>query len=55
MCLFVSVLAWFLRVVFTSRRSIVIENLALKQQLATCGLSKKWTRLEPLSMEQNVC
>jgi hypothetical protein len=35
MCLLMSLLAWVLRAVFTSRRSLALENLALRQQLAT--------------------
>ena len=35
MRLLVSLLAWFLRAVFTSRGSLALENLALREQLAT--------------------
>jgi hypothetical protein len=35
MRLLVFLLAWVLRAVITSRRSLVLENLALRQQLAT--------------------
>jgi hypothetical protein len=35
MRLFVSLLAWLLRAAYTSRSDLVLENLALRQQLAT--------------------
>jgi hypothetical protein len=35
MRLFVSLLAWFLRAALASRGSLALENLALRQQLAT--------------------
>jgi len=47
MLLFVSRLAWFLRVVFASRRSLALENLALRQQLATYARTQKRPRLKP--------
>ena len=34
MRLLISLLAWFLRAVFTSRGDLALENLALRQQLA---------------------
>jgi putative transposase len=47
MRLFVSLLAWFLRAVFRSRRALALENLALRQQLATYARSQKRPRLKP--------
>jgi putative transposase len=47
MILFVSLLAWFLRAVFASRRSLALENLALRQQLATYARLQKLPRLKP--------
>ena len=35
---------WFLRSVFTSRRSLALENLALRQQLATDAQKKEQPR-----------
>ena len=46
MRLVVSLLDWFLRAVFTSRRSLALENLALRQQLATYARSQKRIRLK---------
>ena len=47
MRLFVSLLVWFLRAVFTSRGSLALENLALRQQLATYARLHKRPRLKP--------
>jgi hypothetical protein len=47
MRLFVSLLAWFLRAAHTSRSDLVLENLALRQQLATCARTQKRPRLKP--------
>ena len=47
MRLFVSLLAWFLRAVLTSRGSLALENLALRQQLATYARKKERPRLNP--------
>ena len=47
MRLVVSLLAWFLRAVFTSRGSLALENLALRQQLATYARGQKCPRLKP--------
>jgi putative transposase len=47
MRLHVSLLAWFLRAVFTSRGSLALENLALRQQLATYARREKRPRLKP--------
>ena len=47
MRLFVAVLAWFLRAVHASRSDLVLENLALRQQLATYARSQKRPRLKP--------
>jgi len=41
MRLVVSILAWVFRAVFTSRRSLVLENLALRQQLAAYARTEK--------------
>jgi putative transposase len=41
MRLLVSILAWVLRAVFTSRRSLILENLALRQQLAAYARTQK--------------
>ena len=46
MRLLVSLLAWFLRAVFTSRRSLALENLALRQQLATYARTQRRARLK---------
>jgi len=46
MRLLVFVLAWFLRAVFASRRSLTLENLALRQQLATYARTQKRPRLK---------
>jgi putative transposase len=48
MRLVVSLLAWFLRAVFASRRSLALENLALRQQLATYARAQKRPRLRPV-------
>jgi hypothetical protein len=47
MRLLVSLLAWILRAVFRSRRSLVLENLALRQQLAAFARAQKRPRLKP--------
>jgi hypothetical protein len=47
MRLLVAVLAWFLRAVFTSHRSLALENLALRQQLAAYARRQKRPRLKP--------
>jgi putative transposase len=48
MRLLLSLLVWFLRAVLTSRGSLAVENLALRQQLATYARSQKRPRLKPL-------
>jgi putative transposase len=47
MRLFVSLLSWFLRAAHTSRSDLVLENLALRQQLATYARTQKRHRLKP--------
>jgi hypothetical protein len=47
MRLLVSLLVWVLRAVFTSRRSLALENLALRQQLAACTRTQKRPQLKP--------
>ena len=47
MRLLVSLLAWILRAVFRSSRSLVLENLALRQQLAAFARAQKRPRLKP--------
>jgi hypothetical protein len=47
MRLLVSLLAWYLRAVFTSRRSLALENFALRQQLAALTRTQKRPRLKP--------
>jgi putative transposase len=47
MRLLVCLLVWGLRAVFTSRRSLALENLALRQQLAACTRTQKRPRLKP--------
>ena len=47
MRLLVSLLAWFLRATHTSRSDLVLENLALRQQLATYARTQKRPRLKP--------
>jgi hypothetical protein len=47
MRLLVSLLVWILRAVFTSRRSLALENLALRQQLAAYTRTQKRPRLKP--------
>jgi putative transposase len=47
MRLFVSLLAWLLRTAHSSRSDLVLENLALRQQLATYARSQKRPRLKP--------
>lgn len=41
-----AVLVWFLRAVFTSRGALALENLALRQQLATYVRAQKRPRLK---------
>jgi hypothetical protein len=43
----VSILAWLLRGVFASRRFLVLENLALRQQLAAYARTQKQPRIKP--------
>ena len=43
----VCLLVWGLRAVFPSRRSLALENLALRQQLAACTRTQKRPRLKP--------
>ena len=45
--LFLSVLLWSLRAALRSRGSVVLENLALRQQLATYARGRKRPQLEP--------
>ena len=45
MRLLIALLVWFLRTVFTSHGSLALENLALRQQLATYGRKKERPRL----------
>jgi putative transposase len=47
MRLFVSLLAWFLRAILASRRDLALENLALRQQLASYARRQKRPRLKP--------
>jgi putative transposase len=47
MRLLVALLVWFLRAVFTSSGSLALENLALRQQLATYARKKERPRLNP--------
>jgi hypothetical protein len=47
MRLVVSLLVWFLGAVVTSRGSLALENLALRQQLATYARLQKRPRLKP--------
>jgi hypothetical protein len=47
MRLFVSLLAWFLRAMLASRRDLALENLALRQQLATYAGKAERPRLKP--------
>ena len=44
----VALLVWFLRAVFASRGSLALENLALRQQLATYPRTIKRPRLKPV-------
>ena len=46
MRLLVSLVVWTLRAVLTSRRSLAMENLALRQQLATYARMQKRPRLK---------
>ena len=48
MRLLVALLVWFLRAVLTSRGSLALENLALRQQLATYARTIKRPRLKPV-------
>jgi hypothetical protein len=47
MRLLISLPVWVLRAVFTSRRSLALENLALRQQLAAYTRTQKRPRLKP--------
>jgi len=47
MRLLVALLVWFLRAVFAARESLALENLALRQQLATYAREQKRPRLRP--------
>jgi hypothetical protein len=47
MRLLVALVAWFLRAVFASHGSLALENLALRQQLATCARGQKHPQLKP--------
>jgi putative transposase len=47
MRLFVSLFAWLLRALLASRRDLALENLALRQQLATYARRAKRPRLNP--------
>ena len=47
MRLLVALLVWFLRGVFASRGSLALENLALRQQLATYARTQNRPRLNP--------
>jgi len=47
MRLLVALLVWSLRAVITSRGSLALENLALRQQLATYARTQKRPRLKP--------
>jgi putative transposase len=47
MHLLLAILIWSLRAVFRSRSDMVLENLALRQQLATFGRARARPMLEP--------
>ena len=47
MHLLVALLVWFLRATSKSYRDLVLENLALRQQLATCARAEKRPTLWP--------
>ena len=47
MRLLVALLVWFLRATLVTRGSLVLENLALRQQLATYARTDKRPRLKP--------
>ena len=47
MRLLVALLVWLLRATLVTRGSLVLENLALRQQLATYARLRKRPRLEP--------
>ena len=47
MRLLVALLVWLLRATFVSRGALALENLALRQQLATYARSQKRPRLNP--------
>ena len=47
MRLLVALLVWLLRATLVTRGSLVLENLALRQQLATYARRHKPPRLEP--------
>ena len=48
MRLLVALLVWFLRAVFTTRGAVALENLALRQQLASYTRAQKRPRLRPV-------
>ena len=47
MRLLVALLVWLLRATFVSRGALALENLALRQQLATFARSQKRPRMKP--------
>jgi len=47
MRLIVALLVWFLRAVFGARGSLALENLALRQQLATYARGQTRPQLKP--------
>ena len=47
MRLILAILLWTLRAAFSSRSDLVLENLALRQQLATFGRAKTRPMLKP--------
>ena len=47
MRLLIALLVWLLRVTVVSRGALALENLALRQQLATYARSQKGPRLKP--------
>ena len=48
MRLLVGLLIWFLRATSKSYRDLVLENLALRQQLASCARAQKRPALQPV-------
>ena len=48
MRLLIALLVWFLRGIFAARGSLALENLALRQQLATYARTHKRPRLKPV-------